>query len=279
MGYEVKNQYGVITVNDEAEKNNPKEIRFITSSYKELFKIPDGGQILINYPNGEVKSFACHFLDPYHFICKNRAYHICEFAEMIERAHAHCEPFPEKRTVWSDMDLDLKDWKADILENEPELKGDEAALTERMYEINGEYLDDERSNLDLIVGDEIIAFADIGRWNGRFSGYKRIESGNLRDCLSSAQDMNEWYVDRDGEFRSTQVHHDGRNYIYYRKWKDGVDESDREDLLAAVYEGKATGEDIDRLTEKLGRAVGTVYGWNFPTEQEKVKERNNREDR
>lgn len=277
MGYDVRNQYGVITVNDKSEADKPKSIRFITPDYKEKFRIPDGEQILISYPDGKMKAFTCRFLDSCHFLCHNRAYHICEFGEMLERAHAHCEPFPEKHTVWSDMDLKLEDWITDLRAEHPGLSDEQ--YTEMMYETNSEYLGDERMNLNMVVGDEIIAFADLGRWNGRFSGYKRIESGNLRDCLESRQDMNEWFVDRDGEFRSTQVHHDGRNNIYYRTWKDGVDECDKEDLLADIYEGKATQAQIDRLTEKLGRAIGTVYGWNFPTEQEKVKARDNREDR
>ena len=83
----------------------------------------------------------------------------------------------------------------------------------------------------------------------------------LKDC-----EYNEWYVDRDGEFRSTQSHHDGTHYICYRMWKSDVTEEQREDLLSKLYYGNATQKDIDRVTEKLGKAVGAVYGWNFPTE-------------
>lgn len=55
MGYIVQNQYGVVTVNDEATINEPKEIRFITPEYKDLFKIPDGGHVLVTYRDSEVK--------------------------------------------------------------------------------------------------------------------------------------------------------------------------------------------------------------------------------
>ena len=44
-----------------------------------------------------------------------------------------------------------------------------------------------------------------------------------------------------------------------------------------VYYGKATQEDIDLATEKLGIMVGQVYGWDFPTEQKvRVSERQSR---
>ena len=37
------------------------------------------------------------------------------------------------------------------------------------------------------------------------------------------------------------------------------------------FSGPLTQEDIDRVTEKLGKAVGEIYGWEFPTEQEKQR--------
>ena len=43
------------------------------------------------------------------------------------------------------------------------------------------------------------------------------------------------------------------------------------------YEGKATQEDIDRVTDKLGETIGAVYGWEFPTkEKERVSARDAR---
>ena len=71
-------------------------------------------------------------------------------------------------------------------------------------------------------------------------------------------------MDRDGEFRSTQSHHDGTNYLFYRKWKRDATEEQREELLGKIYNGEATALDIDALTDKLGKDVGMVYGWEFP---------------
>lgn len=278
MGYVVKNQYGVISVQDEATLNDPHEIRFIDSHYKLHFTIPDHDMVIIDYHDERgKKAFTCHYIDDYHLRMvsgngSGSVFHICELAEKMERAGAAVIPFPEKRIIWSDRNLDLKDWIVDLHEEYPELNREQ--LTEKMYEINAEYLGDERMNLDVQVGSDIIAIADLGRWNGRFSGYKLIESGNLADCLSSGQDSNEWYVDREGEFRSTQVHHDGTNYIYYRKFKDDASWDDRDELLGKIYEGKATQEDIDKLTDKLGTKVAEVYGWDFPDPEPAVKAKN-----
>ena len=116
----------------------------------------------------------------------------------------------EKFVVWSNLDLDLDDWRAYLEDEYPGLIDDE--LIEKMTEINDSYIDDERANLDIVTGTEIIAIADIGRWDGRYMGYSEIKSGKISDCLYSPHDYSEWYVDSEKEFRCTDVHHDGRNH-------------------------------------------------------------------
>ena len=251
--YIYQNRYGVLAVTDREKGDEPKEIRFIYPDYQEKFRIPDGDQILVSYPTGDRKAFVCKYIDDCHLLVGNNAFHICEYAERLQRLGAHVYPFPEKRMIWQDIHLDLDDWIVDLKEEYPDLGKD--ALTQKMYEINAEYLDDERANLDIQCNTDIIVFGDIGRWNGRREGYKIIESGNIKDCLYSECDMNEWYVDRDGDLRSTQIHHDGRNYLYYRKFKDGLSSDDREDFLDKFYYGNATQEDIDRVTDKLGGVI------------------------
>ena len=273
--YIYQNRYGVLAVTDRERMDEPKEIRFIYPDYQEKFRIPDGDQILVSYPTGDRKAFVCKYIDDCHLLVGNNAFHICEYAERLQRLGAHVYPFPEKRMIWQDIHLDLDDWIVDLKEEYPNLGKD--ALMQKMYEINAEYLDDERANLNIQCDTDIIVFGDIGRWNGRREGYKIIESGNIKDCLYSECDMNEWYVDRDGDLRSTQIHHDGRNYLYYRKFKDGLSSDDREDFLDKFYDGNATQEDIDRVTDKLGGMIAEVYGWEFPTAQkERVSVRDTR---
>ena len=273
--YVYQNQYGVLAVIDKERMDEPKEIRFIYPDYQEKFRIPDGDQILVSYPTGDRKAFVCKYIDECHLLVGNNAFHICEYAERLQRLGAHVYPFPEKRMIWQDIYLNLDDWIVDLKEEYPGLGKD--ALTQKMYELNAEYLGDERANLDIQCNTDIIVFGDISRWNGRREGYKIIESGNIKDCLYSECDMNEWYVDRDGDLRSTQIHHDGRNYLYYRKFKEGLSSDDREDFLDKFYDGNATQEDIDRVTDKLGGMIAEVYGWEIPTAQkERVSVRDTR---
>ena len=269
--YLIQNQHGVITVQDKATLNEPKFIRFITPDYKEIFRIPDGEQVLLRYTDGTKEAFVCKYLDQTHLMLGWRAFHICELSERMQNNGTTVIPFPEKRVIWSNIDLDLKDWE-DLREEYPDYT--EEQLTNEMIETNNSYLDDERANLNIHCGDDILAIGDIGRWNGRRMGYKTIESGKISDCLSSECDYAEWYVDREGEFRGKEIHHDGTNYIYYRKFKESADYDDRAELMDQIYRGVAKQEDIDRLTEKLGEQIGAVYGWEFPThKEEQVKAR------
>ena len=270
--YLYQNQHGVLTVQDKSTLNDPKFIRFITPDYKDLFLLPDGEQILLSCVDGTKEAFVCKYLDDYHFMLGWRSYHICEFAEKMQATGTRVEPFPEKRMIWSNIDLNLTDLEEDLKADYPDLSEEEyyAMLLER----NNEFLSDERENLNIHCGDDILAIGDLGRWNGRLMGYKVYESGKISDCLSSDCDYAEWYVDREGEFRSTQSHHDGTNYIYYRKFKESADYDDRAELMDQIYRGVAKQEDIDKLTEKLGAQIGAVYGWDFPTQkEEQVKAR------
>ena len=51
----------------------------------------------------------------------------------------------ERHVIWSDIHLDLDDWRDFLMENYPELPEDK--LYEKMHELNAEYLDDERRNV------------------------------------------------------------------------------------------------------------------------------------
>jgi hypothetical protein len=177
----------------------------------------------------------------------------------------------KKHIVWSDMNLDLDDWRDDLKAEYPDASDDE--LISKMYDINSDYLDDTRANLDIQLSQRIIVIGDLGLWNGRAHGYKMIESGNIKDCFYSDCDMNEWYVDKLGDLRCTAVHHDGRNYYLYRAFKDGVTDSQIERLQEKLYDGTATRQDITRVTKRLGDDIGKVYGWQFPSRTHKEVER------
>ena len=174
--------------------------------------------------------------------------------------------------IWSN-DIDYDDWREDLEEQYPDLS--EAERMELMYELNGDYLDDERSNLDIQLSRPILVVGDLGLWHGRRMGYKEIPSGNIRDCLYSERDMDHstWYVDKNGDFRCDAIHHDGTNHYLYRAYKDGVSDTQIDNLKEKLYWGTATRADITRVTRRLGDEIAHVYGFPIPRRQAPVQER------
>lgn len=175
----------------------------------------------------------------------------------------------DRHIIWSSYDLDYADWKDDMESEYPELSEDERM--EKMYEINGDYLDDERVNLNIQLSQPILILADLGLWDGRHSGYKELNSGNIKDCLFSQYDYATWFVDKYGDFRCDVIHHDGTNHLLYRVYKDNVTEYQRNRLKEKIFDGTVTREDVTRVTRRLGDEIGKVYGWDFPKPQKEME--------
>lgn len=66
-------------------KQAERGIRFIDPNYKELFRIPDGDKIRILCNDGSQDDRTCRYIDDYHLEVGNSLYHICQFAEIMER--------------------------------------------------------------------------------------------------------------------------------------------------------------------------------------------------
>lgn len=62
-----------------------KEIRFIDSRYNELFRIKDGESITVKFSDGSMSERKCTYIDDYHTKIGYNVFHICEFAELMER--------------------------------------------------------------------------------------------------------------------------------------------------------------------------------------------------
>ena len=168
----------------------------------------------------------------------------------------------DRHIIWSNYDLDYEDWRDDLEAEYPELTEDQRIAL--MYEINGDYLDDERVNLNIQLSQPILVIGDLGLWYGRRSGYKEIESGNIRDCLYADTDYSTWYVDKLGDLRCDAIHHDGTDHYLYRAYKDGVRESQIDLLKDKLYRGIATRADVTRITRRLGDDIARVYGFSIP---------------
>lgn len=169
----------------------------------------------------------------------------------------------KKHIIWSNMNLDVEDWREDYKEscenNDMEYDpDDELAIYEWMMETNDEYLDDERMNLNKVVEGRILVIADLGLWNGRKSAFKIVESGNIKDILGFTYDCAEFYGDG-YNIRGTEVHHDGTNHYLYR-----VIREDRNivNLLNDIWDGKEiTSKKLNYYTKSLYKDVAKVYGW------------------
>lgn len=69
-----------------------KEIRFIDSHYNELFRIKDGESITVTLADGAKTDRKCTYLDDYHTQIGFNKFHICEFAEIMERGGSTYRP-------------------------------------------------------------------------------------------------------------------------------------------------------------------------------------------
>lgn len=169
----------------------------------------------------------------------------------------------KKHIIWSNMNLDIEDWREDYKEfcenNDMEYDpDDEDAIYEWMVETNSEYLYDERMNLDKVVEGRILVIADLGLWNGRKPAYKIVGSGNIKDILGYTYDYAEFYGDG-YNIRGTEVHHDGTNHYLYRVIRE---DRNIENLLNAIYDGEEiTSSKLNYYTKSLYKDVAAVYGW------------------
>ena len=81
-------------------RNAEYGIRFITPNYKEKFRIADGDSIRMTFLSGENRDRECRFIDETHLEVGNNLYHVCEFAEWIQRERIQIIPLrqslPEK---------------------------------------------------------------------------------------------------------------------------------------------------------------------------------------
>lgn len=170
----------------------------------------------------------------------------------------------KKYTIWSNMNLNIEDWKdgykefLEINEIDDCDPDDEDEIYEWMIETNSEYLGDERLNLNKEVDGRILVIADLGLWHGRRSGYRIINSRNIKDILYCNEEYGEFYGDG-YDIRGTETHHDGTNRYLYRMIRE---DRNIENLLDAIYKGEEISRSkLNYYTKSLYPYVAAVYGW------------------
>lgn len=143
-------------------------------------------------------------------------------------------------------------------------------LFEECYFMEQTWFEDEQWELVRVdEGCGLIAIADLGRWNGRFGGYKEVK--NLKDVMYTSCDYERVYIDSNGDLRKEESHHDGSNSILYRYWKDGLTEEQKENFMSKIYNGECTQKDITRYTRKAGLGIANAYGWTVRGGENKYK--------
>lgn len=127
---------------------------------------------------------------------------------------------------------------------------------ERWAECVSGWLDDERCNLNKEVDGVIIAFANLGFWNGRNQGF-RILGSNINEIFSICADHNEWFGDG-YNIRGKMSHHDGSHYVLYRVVKDM---ETAEKIGDQIYHHKIDEASFRKKTRSLYPYVAAIYGW------------------
>lgn len=74
--------------------NEKRTIRFVNTSFRDLFRIKDWERIVMRFPTGEVQIVKCEYMDAYHFRGR-QVYHIFQFAEMCAQNHIKVMPYSE----------------------------------------------------------------------------------------------------------------------------------------------------------------------------------------
>ena len=64
---------------------------------------------------------------------------------------------------------------------------------------------------------------------------------------------------------------DGTNHYLYRAYKDGVSDTQIENLKEKLYRGTATRADNTRITRRLGDEIARVYGFLIPADRHRCR--------
>lgn len=161
-------------------------------------------------------------------------------------------------------EYDFEQAKKDYIENCENNEPSDDTIYQFINDSVNIWFDDEKANLDVMTsnGENILAVASIGRWDGRKSGYKEL-GNKLNDIFSvweSCDDI-KIYVEN-GNVKGKGYHHDGINYVTFRKWASNVSDAIKEKTLNALYMGSDKASYfVKKYTKSLSQDVAKVYGW------------------
>ena len=165
----------------------------------------------------------------------------------------------KENIIWSNLHVNYEDWEDDFRDylDVNGYEEDEVDLYEWVDETLSIYLQDERENLNKNVDGCIVAFADLGLWDGHHNGAK-VVGENVKNILrGSCGDYVKWYCDQ-YNVRCYDCHHDGTNHYLYRVAKSY---EDAKRLVDKIAYGGMTEKQFRKATRSLRPYVAKVYGW------------------
>lgn len=178
----------------------------------------------------------------------------------------------ERYILWSDINMDFMSWMDGLREEYPDLSED--SLYEMMYKLNNDELKAARNKLNIVLSQPIIMISDVGLGDIRISGSSTFNTGNIKDCLYNYRtgvQHSEWYVDKAGDLRHTEILDTGVNYNLYRVIKETASNEEINELRNKLYTGDFTRADIEKVTDRLGDKIAEVYGWNLSKNKNTVE--------
>ena len=78
------------------ETEQEQNIRFVDSSYHELFTIKDNESLVRTRADGEEKIFQCRYIDDYHTLIGGNILHIFQFAQFAAKNKLTYRPLEER---------------------------------------------------------------------------------------------------------------------------------------------------------------------------------------
>lgn len=150
----------------------------------------------------------------------------------------------------------FEEWKETFLTERGEDTND---YTEnQLYEIYADdmrlYYDETKSTLNKKVNGAIVAFADLGFWNGRRTGIK-VMGNNLNSIVDVCGcDDIKLYCDR-YNVKSDLTHHDGTHHLTFRL----VPFNKVRTMLEKANEGSLTWEYFKKNSKSILKLVKELY--------------------
>lgn len=81
---------------DDHMRRAERGISFVDTSYNELFRVPDGGKIVLHSPGEADVVRTCRYINDSHLEMGDNIYHILELAEKMAVGGHSCEPYKKE---------------------------------------------------------------------------------------------------------------------------------------------------------------------------------------